>query len=68
MTPEEIIEKRKERAEVLGLTICPECGYCNQKFNVENYGTCTRCRFVLDKKVKMFYEIRKKANIKKINK
>lgn len=68
MTPEEIIEKRKERAKVLGLTICPKCGYCNQKFNVENYGTCTHCRFVLDKKVKMFYEIRKKANIKKINK
>lgn len=68
MTPEEIIEKRKERAEALDLTICPKCGYCNQKFNVKKYGTCTHCRFVLDKKVKMFYEIRKKANIKNINK
>lgn len=63
-----IPETREERARELGLTICPKCGYCNQKFNVENYGTCTRCRFVLDKKVKMFCEIRKKANIKKINK
>ena len=63
-----IPETREERARELGLTIYPKCGYCNQKFNVENYGTCTHCRFVLDKKVKMFYEIRKKANIKKINK
>lgn len=63
-----IPETREERVRELGLTICPKCGYCNQKFNVENYGTRTHCRFVLDKKVKMFYEIRKKANIKKINK
>lgn len=63
-----IPETREERAKELGLTICPKCGYCNQKFNVENYGTCTGCNHVLDKKIKMLYEIRKKANIKKINK
>lgn len=68
MTIEEIKTIRQERDKELGLIICPECGYCNQKFNVENYGTCTRCRYVLDKKVKLFYEVRKKANIKKINK
>ena len=67
MTTKKILKKRKERAKALNLTICPQCGYCNQKFNVENYGTCTGCGYVLDKRIKMFYEVRKKANIKKIN-
>lgn len=68
MTPEEIIEKRKERAEALDLTICPKCGYCNQKFNVNTYGTCTCCDLILDQKAKMRYEIKRRNNIKKINK
>ena len=68
MIPKEIIEKRKERAEALDLTICLKCGYCNQPHNVNTYGTCTGCGFVLDKKVKMFYEIKKKNKYKKYNK
>ena len=53
MTKYEIIKIRKERAKELDLTICPKCGYCNQKFNVEKYGTCTGCGYVLDKKIKI---------------
>lgn len=68
MTKEEILELREKRAEALNLTICPECGYCNQKFNVEKYGDCTCCGYVLDKKAKMFYEIKKKNKYKKYNK
>ena len=68
MKSKNIPQTREERAKELGLTICPECGYCNQQHNVKFYGTCTGCDFVLDKKIKMFYEIRKKVNIKKINK
>ena len=68
MISEDVLKRRRESAKALGLTECPKCGYCNQKFNVENFGTCTGCGYVLDKKMKMFYEIRKKANIKKIKK
>ena len=60
MIPKEIIEKRKERAKTLNLIICPKCGYCNRKLNVEKYGTCINCRFVLDKKAKFLYEIKKR--------
>ena len=63
-----IPETREERAKELGLTICPKCGYCNQKFNVENFGTCTGCGYVIDKRIKMFYEIKKKNKYKKAKK
>lgn len=62
-----IPETREERAKELGLTICPKCGYCNQKFNVENFGTCTGCGNVLDAKIKFFYEMKKKTRNKKIH-
>lgn len=52
MAKEEILELREKRAKALNLTICPECGYCNQKFNIEKYGDCTCCGYVLDKKSK----------------
>ena len=68
MNNEKVLKRREKSAEALGLTICPKCGYCNQKFNVNTYGTCTGCGHVLDKKIKMFYEIKKKANIKRIKK
>ena len=68
MKRKNIPQTREERAKELGLTICPKCGYCNQKFNVENYGTCTCCNLILDKKAKMRYEIKRRNNIKKINK
>lgn len=63
-----IPETREERAKELGLTICPKCGYCNQKFNVEIFGTCTGCGYVIDKRIKMFYEIKKKNKYKKAKK
>lgn len=34
-----------------------ECGYNNKWFNVKKYGTCTRCKKVLDKKTKFEYEM-----------
>lgn len=34
-----------------------ECGYHNQPWNVEKYGTCTRCGKVLDSKAKFDYEM-----------
>lgn len=68
MNLNKIKEIREQRAEELGLIICPKCGYCNRKFNVENFGTCTGCGYVIDKRIKMFYEIRKKTNIKKVKK
>ena len=51
MKRKNIPQTREERAKELGLTICPECGYCNQKFNVNTYGTCTCCDLILDKKI-----------------
>lgn len=47
------MKKDKKRFE---LVIC-ECGYNNQPWNVKKYGTCTRCRKVLDKKAKFDYEM-----------
>lgn len=40
-----------------------ECGYQNKKHNVEIYGTCTRCRKVLDEKAKFKYEMNKKLRL-----
>lgn len=37
--------------------ICPKCKYQNMKINVMRYGTCTRCKEVLDKKAKFDYEM-----------
>lgn len=34
MNNEKVLKRREKSAEALGLTICPKCGYCNQKFNV----------------------------------
>lgn len=37
-------------------TLC-KCGYFNQKFNLDRYGTCKMCGEVLDSKAKYKYEI-----------
>ena len=39
---------------------CPYCGYNNKKYNVKHWGTCTKCRKVLDKKEKFKMEMYKK--------
>lgn len=42
---------------------CPYCEYNNHKVNVQTYGTCTRCRKVLDEKAKFKYEMNKKLRL-----
>lgn len=37
-------------------TLC-KCGYFNQKFNIDRYGTCKGCGEVLDPKAKYKYEM-----------
>lgn len=36
---------------------CDNCGYFNQKCNVDKYGTCKLCGKTLDKKAKFDYEM-----------
>ena len=47
----------KNHIEKYNDSIVCECGYSNKKENVKRYGTCTRCRKVLDKKAKYMYEM-----------
>ncbi len=42
---------------------CPYCEYNNKKYNVEKYGTCTRCRKILDEKAKFKYEMNVKLKL-----
>ena len=44
------------------IVVC-ECGYCNKKYNVEYYGTCTRCKKILDEKAKFKYDMNKKLRL-----
>lgn len=53
------MSKKKWEANVK----CPECGYNNKKYNVENYGTCTNCRKVLNEKAKFKYDMNKKLKL-----
>lgn len=52
-----MISTRKRVCEELGLIYCDECGYCNRKEMIDKYGTCKRCRKVLDDKAKFNYEM-----------
>lgn len=36
---------------------CNDCGYFNQKYNVDKYGTCKLCGKTLDDKAKFNYEM-----------
>lgn len=49
-------QKKKKKEKYLELVTC-ECGYNNQPYNIERYGTCTRCGKVLNKKAKFDYEM-----------
>lgn len=42
--------------------IC-ECGYQNKPFNVKIWGTCTRCRKILDEKAYFKYQMNKKLRL-----
>lgn len=54
--------RKKKETKHLDLVKC-ECGYQNQPENVARYGTCTRCRKVLDKKAKFDYEMYNKLKL-----
>lgn len=44
--------------------ICPECGYFNKMSGIRRFGTCRRCKFVIDPRVKFLYEIDRLLNFK----
>lgn len=47
---------RGKKNKELPLVKC-ECGYNNQKANVDRYGTCRGCGKILNKKAKFDYEM-----------
>ena len=47
----------RKRKKELPLVKCDNCGYYNHKYNVDHYGTCTRCRHTLNKKAEYNYEM-----------
>lgn len=49
-------KSKKDYKKSLDVVKC-ECGYCNQRHNVEWYGTCTRCGKTIDNKAKYKYEM-----------
>lgn len=52
----------KKKKVLMEHIIC-ECGYHNKPWNVKMYGTCTRCRKVLDPKAKYKYEMNKRLRL-----
>lgn len=44
--------------------ICPECGYYNKMSGIRIYGTCKRCKTIIDGRVKFLYELDKLLNFK----
>ena len=44
--------------------ICPECNYYNKMSGIRRYGTCKRCNYVIDPRIKFLYEIDKLTNFK----
>lgn len=50
-------KKRDNEKFLKEVIICEACGYYNQKFNVDRWGTCKRCNKVLDEKAKFEYEM-----------
>ena len=44
--------------------ICPDCGYYNHMSGIRRYGTCKRCKCVIDGRVKFLYELDKMLNFK----
>ena len=50
--------------------ICPHCGYNNEFFRFQNYGTCLRCHKIVDPKVylhRKYWESKTKYKIKEEN-
>lgn len=44
--------------------ICPKCNYYNKMSGIRRFGTCKRCHFVIDPRVKFLYEIDKLISFK----
>lgn len=43
--------------EKVKFIICPYCGYNNEFFRFQNYGTCLRCDNIIDKKVYLKHKL-----------
>lgn len=43
--------KKKDKLDNI---IC-ECGYQNKRYNIKKYGTCLKCKKVLDPRVRFHY-------------
>ena len=56
------MKNMKKKKQMVQHVIC-ECGYYNQPENVSFFGTCTRCRKVLDPKAKFRYDMYKKLRL-----
>ena len=41
----------------LEFVVCPYCNYNNKPENAKKYGTCTRCKQIIDAKSKFQYEM-----------
>lgn len=52
----------KKDRKIIPLVKC-ECGYNNQPWAIERYGTCKLCGKVLDEKAKFHYEMYDKLRL-----
>ena len=48
--------------------VCDECGYNNPKERFEGFGTCLRCKKILDERVYFKAQMKKMAKTKPIKK
>ena len=39
------------KSKIREFVVCPKCGYNNEFYRFQNYGTCLRCNEIIDKKV-----------------
>lgn len=46
------------------MVICPKCNYYNKMNGIGKYGTCKRCGFAIDPRIKFLYELDKILNFK----
>ncbi len=51
---------KKKRQKEFKLVVCEKCGYNNQPQFAGFFGTCLRCKNVIDPRAKFRYEMNKK--------
>lgn len=50
------MEDRKKFIEEM-FVVCDKCGYNNEKYRFQKYGTCLRCKHVIDERLHFKHQL-----------